>query len=208
LDFGLTTAPAVESGFLAFNVANPGGAELTQAVGTFTVRAYDLDAVGGRDRANPLDAGAFTYGDLMRDLLTRFQSGRGGTAAAPIVPTAPALTIDGLVPNTSYSVQLWSLDYPNNNGSVSTWYDLSSGSATQFGSQITNVANTVPTTNTDFSTTGIITTDATGRFSLGASFTLGSGQLNGLIISTTVPEPTGVVGVGMAGLMVGRRRKR
>jgi hypothetical protein len=126
-----------------------------------------------------------------------------------VLPTLPGLTIDGLSPNTSYVVDLWSLDFINNAGSVSTWYDMSSGSATQFGSQITNSTTVLPLSNSDYHTSGTILTDAAGRFSLGASFTLGSGQLNGITVSTVpVPESgTMAIVLSLGLLMTGRCRK-
>lgn len=205
VDFSLPGGQ-VEPGFQGFFVANATNGTVTSTFGANTVtvpagtQAHNPTGVGGRDRANPLDAGSFTYGDLYRDLVTRFES--GGPGAPPLT----SLTINGLVPNGLYTFQVFSLDYPNNNNSVGTWYDMVPGTPTVIGS-IINLTNTIPTSNDQFSVTGNVVADATGMVRIGSTFDAGAGQLNGFILSDRVPEP-GVAGLmGIAALAALTRRR-
>ena len=206
VDFSLPGGQ-VEPGFQGFFVANATNGTVTSTYGANTVtvfagtQAHNPTGVGGRDRANPLDAGSFTYGDLYRDLVTRFES--GGPGAPPLT----SFTVSGLVPNGIYSFQVFSLDYPNNNNSVGAWYDMVPASPTLIGS-IINLTNTIPTSNDQFSVTGPVVADATGVVRIGSTFTAGSGQMNGFILSDAVPEPGAMALFGIVALAAMRRTRR
>ncbi|HWB02084.1 MAG TPA: PEP-CTERM sorting domain-containing protein [Verrucomicrobiales bacterium] len=197
----------VEPGFQGFFVANAINGTVSSTFGANTVtllagtQAHNPDGTAGRDRANPLDSASFTYGDLMRDLVTRFDSGGNGQ------PPRTSFTISGLQPNGLYTFQVFSLDYPNNNNSVSTWYDMTPAVPFAIGS-ITNLTNTIPTSNDQFSTTGPIVADAAGMVNIGSTFTAGAGQLNGFILSDRVPEPGSAALTVVAAIAMMRRRRK
>jgi hypothetical protein len=75
----------------------------TQVFGGITVTLSNTAPLGydDRQRATPVDSGAFTEGLLLRDFIfSRDGSGNGGLD----------ISIAGLVPNHNYRVVIWSFD--------------------------------------------------------------------------------------------------
>jgi hypothetical protein len=208
VDFGLNTPSPVQAGFSAFNLANPGvTANPSQTfTGLSGVASGQITLTfggtpGGRDRGQPNTGGA---PDLFRDLFTALAETATGTT----------FSVTGLNPNTSYSVEIWSLDRGFNNGAVYEWYNTTAGS-TLLGT-IVNSTTAVPASLNEFRVTGTVTADATGRLAFGHVDPVGTGTINGFRISAAaaaVPEPSSValaaVGVlPLLGSWNARRRRR
>lgn len=212
VDFGRSdsTPREVETGFTEFAISGANNAiatTQTQVIGGFTVSVFPANVetgnlgASGRERGAPVDNGSFTYGSLLRDLVTRIA--QGDTVGNPLV----SLQISGLPVSTSYTLQLWALDNANGAGAeVSTWYDMSSGSNITLGT-ITNSNAAAPTSNNDFSLTATVTTDSTGTLKLGSVFPNSQGQINGFTLNT-IPEPGSLVFLAMGMMSVLSRRRR
>ena len=195
LDFGLAGGGATEPGFTPFLVSNPGtAAQRSQTFGSITV-SFTGTTLGGRDRGGYADSGAFTYGDLLRDLLTSINETSTGTS----------MQIAGLAPSTPYELRIWSLDKGFNDGSIYKWYDTTSTPV--LVGEITNDITPTFVDNNSFSIAFQSTTDNTGAIRLGHSDPMGTGTINALTI-TAVPEPTtlALTSLALAGLMARRRR--
>ena len=76
--------------------------------------------VGGRNRGNPLDAGAFTYGDLLSD----------GIARTKLTSVQGEFTLQllGLAPNTSFNMRLWTASSGSDIDTTYSWFDTTLGS--------------------------------------------------------------------------------
>jgi len=212
VDFGRSDAGAglTEPGFSTFHITganrDPGVTE-TQTFGAFTVSVFpsNQDAgnrgASGRDRAAPLDSGAFTYGDLLRDLVTRIA--QGNTPGSPL----ESMRVSGLTPLTQYTLQLWALDTGSgSDNEVAEWYDMSSGSNIFLGTIINDTTAPVLTSNDDFSIKVTVTSNAAGELMIGSVFPASQGQINGFTLEP-VPEPsTGLLALAAGALAFRRRR--
>ena len=213
VDFGRSDAGSllVEPGFSAFHITganrDPGVTE-TQTFGAFSVSVFpaNVDAgnrgASGRDRGAPLDTGSFTYGDLLRDLVTRIA--QGDVSGNPV----ESMRITGLAPLTQYTLQLWALDTGSGaDNEVSEWYNMSSGSNIFLGNITNDTTSPVVTSNNDFSILVPVTTSAAGELRIGSVFPASQGQINGFTLDL-VPEPsTGVLALA-AGVFTFQRRQR
>jgi hypothetical protein len=192
-DFGQPASP-VESGFQAQTgntqtYTGIGDLASGQAIITFTAGA-------NRDRAAPTSGAS---PDLYRDLFT---------ALSETQTNGVTLSISGLDPSTTYSLEIWSLDRGFNNGATYEWRDTTDPASPVLLGTITNSTSAVPASLSEFRVTANVTSDATGTIRLGHNDSAGTGTINGLRIST-VPEPTSaaLVGVGGLGLLARRRRR-
>jgi hypothetical protein len=168
-------------------------------------------AIDDRDRATPVDSGAFTYGQLYDDVI--FAGGSAGFTGGMDL----SVTGGSLLPNTQYLVSLYAFDSGSNTGTQprsANWTDLNNGDALVVATSF-NGAN-LPTTDDQYKFTGIATTDATGtllirgRNSIPLPTTGGVTQgvfLNGFEINP-VPEPTTLAACGVALLPAMLRRRR
>lgn len=197
--------------FSGFNTLTNGGSLNPSATfGAYTVQFFGA-TVQGRYRSSLTDSGSFTYNDMMEDLATNFNRVLNASATSATTPTANAFTISGLQANTTYQIQLWSLDRSFNNGAVQYWWNTTSGtgaSATLLGS-ITNSTSILPTSNDSYSVVGTVTSSATGTLSFGHVTTLGNGVLNGFVLSA-IPEPSAfaaLAGLFTLGFAAYRRRR-
>ena len=159
------------------------------------------------------NGGAFTYEDLMDDFAYAGLFAQVGNA--PIT-----LTIENLTPNYDYRTQIWSGDYftnsPNFATQIQNTYTPTTGTGAAFSTIFSRIAN--PLNNDQYSGTGIIRSDATGKIvilitaspapgSTGDTFT----RLNGLSLEA-VPEPATIavwslLGIGAA-IAYGKNRKK
>ena len=208
VDFGRSDAGSllVEPGFSAFHITganrDPGVTE-TQTFGAFSVSVFpaNVDAgnrgASGRDRGAPLDTGSFTYGDLLRDLVTRIA--QGDVSGNPV----ESMRITGLAPLTQYTLDTGS----GADNEVSEWYNMSSGSNIFLGNITNDTTSPVVTSNNDFSILVPVTTSAAGELRIGSVFPASQGQINGFTLDL-VPEPsTGVLALA-AGVFTFQRRQR
>ncbi len=209
VDFGLNGAPT-QTGFVAFNRAANLGTNATQSQtyaagvlsGSITVDVFLGAADGcGRDRGASVVSGP--YSNLYRDLFTRLVE---AASAAPTVAT-DTLRLSGLDPNTNYAIDIWSLDRSFNNGSQFSWWNVTSGTPALIGTITNNAtAGTLAISeDTSFRVSGILQSNASGQIRLMHYDSIGTGTLNGLQI-TAVPEPTALIGLAAAPLLVLRRR--
>lgn len=147
------------------------------------------------------NGGAFTYEDLMDDFAYAGAFAQVGNA--PIT-----LTIENLIPNYDYRTQIWSGDFFTTNPSFATQiqntYTPTTGTGAAFSTTFSRITN--PLTNDQYSGTGIIRSDATGKIvilitaapapgSTGDTFT----RLNGLSLDA-VPEPATIAVWSLLGL--------
>lgn len=209
-----------ESGFQQFylsrhsDVTFTGTAELTytlpdleRSAGSVTVRIQgdptgNAGSMGGRNRTAPLDNGDFTYGDLLSD----------GIVRTKLTSTAGDYTLQilGLNPNQSFHLRLWSASSGADPDTTYSWYDTTLDSrliGTIFngpGSPLT------ATNNNDFSTAGMVTTDANGQLLLGVTSSNNSptaGYISGFLLSA-IPEPSLPTLLTLALLSLTLKRKR
>lgn len=158
--------------------------------------------VGGRDRGAPLDSGAFTLGDLLRD----------GIARTKLTSAAGEYTVklSGLLASTSYQLNLWSASSAADVGTVYSWYDTSIGSVL-LGTVTNGPSNPLTaTSNTDYMVSGIVTTNASGELLLGvtsSNLSPTAGFINGFQLSS-IPEPSATVLLGGIALAAGLRHRR
>lgn len=155
---------------------------------------------GNRDRAAPLSSGAFTQGDLYRDLFTGLSETSTGTT----------FSISGLAANTSYNIRIYSLDSANNNNAEYIWYNTTGGTSTEIG-RITNKTGLVPASDaaaqSAFSVFATVTTNASGTLTFGHIDPAGTGTINAFVLES-IPEPSRVLLLGLAGAFCVMRRRR
>lgn len=107
-----------EAGFQAFIIDGSAGVlqsgAVTRTFGTMTVTLQNsgADSYDDRSRSTPVNSGAFTTQNLLRDFV--FSRDQAGT-------TGLDLTITGLTPNQSYSMTIWSYDSGSPGNRVSDW---------------------------------------------------------------------------------------
>ncbi|HEX8916505.1 MAG TPA: hypothetical protein VF796_29405, partial [Humisphaera sp.] len=199
VDFGSTTNVSTETGFQPFGVVEAGApgpvsqsfavADPSVTSGSITVTLANGSSIAGtgvllaRNRGAPADSGAFTYGELYRDL-----------AIANPSNTTLQLQLAGLNPSTQYDVTLYAYD-PNNGGTV-TLTDVTTGAPGTVQSY-TYAAGSV-TANEQYGRTFRVTStvDGTAAFTSTTNFNSSQGLLNGFQISA-VPEPASAAVVGV-----------
>jgi hypothetical protein len=209
-----TGTSALEPGFRGFTLGQNFGTGIATlsypgisplfSTGTVTIDLQGDAAagqMGGRDRGSPLDNGAFTYGDLLRDGVARTKQSSGGDFT---------FRISGLNPNFAYSIRIWSGDSTADAGTTFNWFDTTSGS-TAIGSVFNGPNNPLTaTSNEDYSIFANVTSNAAGQLQFGVISTNGSataGWTNGFVLSA-VPEPSAAVLMTLAGLIFRGRCRR
>lgn len=216
VDFG-TNSSTVESGFQRFGVGT--GETTTDVTKSYT----DLDStltsgtvsinlsnavnssttMTSRDRTGMAaisDTGTFTYGGLYYDFINLTGTGSIDTMA---------ITISGLLANTQYSLTFYA--YDDNNSRTMTFTDYTSGTAGVSGS-ITYTRDTAfnsSTLNDIYSTTLIVTADATGKIVIRDKASGGGAVISGLTIAE-IPEPAtlGIGAISLISLVISRKRRQ
>lgn len=158
--------------------------------------------VGGRNRGNPLDAGAFTYGDLLSD----------GIARTKLTSVQGEFTLQllGLAPNTSFNMRLWTASSGSDIDTTYSWFDTTLGS-TLLGTILNGPGSPLAATaNTDFSVSGIVTSNSSGMLTFGVTSSNASptsGFISGFELNA-VPEPSATLLGGLAAVLGLTRRRR
>lgn len=182
IDFNDTlenTAAQTEPGFLMFALPafgpNPvtriyGGAEVTVAGAGVTLES--------RRRATPVNSGAFTEEQLLRDFIF----------SRDTVPTEGLdLTIEFMEPNKRYGVTIWSFDTGSGTlPRISDWF--ANGDLVVSG--YTMVASELPTTNERWRMKFLATTDADGKMLIaGRRNASAGGSINVFLNALQLAEP-------------------
>lgn len=194
---------AVYSGELSRTYTGLNNTFTTGSATVSVLGAAAAGSIGGRDRGTPLDSGAFTYGDLLRD----------GIARTNLTSVGGQYTfkIGGLLPVTTYEIQLWGANSTADAGTIYSWYNTTGGSSLM--GTITNGPNNPLTavSNNDYSVLANVTSSATGELLFGVTSSNGSataGFINGFVLnSAPIPEPSALLmGALGAGWILSRRR--
>jgi hypothetical protein len=221
-DRTVVDAPNSVAGFSAYTMTGTTAASSvveTQVIGAYTVSLIAADdgldennvtaglqnttgQIDDRDRATPVDAGAFTYAQIYDDVIF---------AGASTGPTGGMnLTVSGgaLLPNTTYVVSLYAFDSGSTAAPVprtANWLDGNNADALVVATSFNGAI--LPIANDQYLFTGVAQTDGSGVLLLkGRSTTpytaTGPAQigvfLNGFEINET-PEPASI-GIAMAAL--------
>ena len=113
------------------------------------------------------------------------------------------LSIQGVTPNTQYTVKLWSYNAENTFYSTPTEFGPRAGSNTSGTTgSVTQFATPLPTSLNDYSTTITVssTTDTLDIHAVSTS-NFGGTRMNGFELSAAVPEPSAIV-LGMLGAAI------
>jgi hypothetical protein len=168
-------------------------------------------AIDDRDRATPADAGALTFGQIYDDFIFAGTS-TGFTGGMD-------LTVSGgsLLPNTPYFVSIYAFDTGSTAAPVprtAAWTDANNANALVLTTSFDGAMS--PTTNSQYRVTGIARTSATGVLSLRGRNTIpmatAGGVTPGVFLNAfeinTVPEPTTLSFLILAGLLTAWRSRR
>jgi hypothetical protein len=113
------------------------------------------------------------------------------------------LSIQGVTPNTLYSLKLWSYNAENSFYPTPTLFSPRLGSSTTGTSgSVTQFASPIPTSLDDYSTT-IIVSSTTNTLDIHAASTASYGgtRMNGFELTAAVPEPSAAL-LAAAGMML------
>jgi hypothetical protein len=200
----------LQTGFQAFLLDNSlGNTSIVQnTMRTFGTLSVTVSAAGAnttgiddRVRGVPNDDGTLTNSALLRDFI--FANHSGGT----VVATDEGLNvqIQGLTPNLTYTVQLWSYDNGSNPSRVSDWFVNNSTTPAVAGYSF--MGSTLPTDNTSNTFSFLATANASGTLLISgraAASVSGANNnnthnvfLNALQL-TPIPEPSVLALVGGA----------
>ena len=156
--------------------------------------ANDTGTLNTRTRGVPVDNGAFTYDQLLKD------------RAVGLTGSGLFLELAGFAANTPFTIQAWG--YDNAKAGNFSLVDRTNGANISLGSYSVTAGQT-PTDNNSFSVTGTVTSDATGKIVVQSVSNIdGVGIFNGFVVST-VPEPAtaGLLAVGVSAILGLRRRR-
>jgi hypothetical protein len=117
------------------------------------------------------------------------------------------LSIQGVAPNTEYTLKLWSYNAENTIYSTPTEFGPRAGSNTSGTTgSVTQFASPLPTSLNDYSTT-ITVRSTTDTLDIHAASTANYGgtRLNGFELSVAVPEPSAATLAGIGATLIGGR---
>jgi hypothetical protein len=186
---------------------------LSQVFGAFTVtvtgdpyQGTDYTRVGFEDTATAAAGIDPSIRNLYEDAMINNLDLNDGTGLN--------LSIQGITPNTPYSLKLWSYNAENTIYATPTQFGPRAGSNTSGTSgSVVQFASPAPTTLNDYSTT-IVVSSTTSKLDIHVASTanFGGTRMNGFELSAAVPEPTalvlGVIGLAFAasnGRVIARR---
>jgi hypothetical protein len=135
---GETGAANTEAGYSVMTLDDNGA--LFNGV-KVTLSEFGDTSLDDRDRTGPLDAGAFTLGQVYDDVIYAV----GGAAG-----TGMEILIEGLAPNTSYDLLLRSFDAGAAGTRQSIWTEESSGEAIVIASPYSLSGDVAPASNDDY----------------------------------------------------------
>jgi hypothetical protein len=147
---GQDTPAETEAGFSTFSLAAPGFGPFAKLYGGAEVTLSGVGvSLAGRRRATPLNSGAFTEEQLLRDFIFAADTAAGHGLD---------LAVEFLEPNAPYAVTIWSFDTGNNNR-VSDW--SANGASVFLG--YTFSGNVLPTSNEQYQFKFDVISDADGK---------------------------------------------
>lgn len=138
------------------------GMTQTQSGLTFNGVTVSLSVAGGatlddRDRATPIDSGGLTMSQIYDDFI--FANGTFDGAELQV-------RLQGLTPNTTYRVTLWSFDSTSLGTRVSNWTEIASGVPVTIEDNYAFAGEELPTSNSDHTMAADLTTTAAGELIL------------------------------------------
>ncbi|HEY3395955.1 MAG TPA: chitobiase/beta-hexosaminidase C-terminal domain-containing protein, partial [Lacipirellulaceae bacterium] len=131
---GESGAANTEAGYATMSLDNNGATFDGMVV---TLSAFGAATFDDRDRANPVDSGAFTLDQVYDDII--YTTGPAGSGME--------ILIEGLAPNVPYDLLLRSLDAFASGTRTSTWTEVSSGQAVTIASTYSFDGGVAPTSN-------------------------------------------------------------
>ena len=199
VDFGHDIAPPtpVQPGFIG--IAGP----TSVASHTAPAGAYTITVEG-----NGFFHAGFNAGNVGPAVAALFEDYYYNNATDSA--TGIKVTLAGVTPNTEYNVKIWSYDEDNIFSVTPTQWGPAAGTATTGTTGLVSDSGGVPyPTTLEEKTTTIRLTSTTGELAFFGSSTGGSGgtRLNGFRLAL-VPEPTGILMIGGAGIALAAMRRR
>ncbi len=168
-----------------------------------TLSPSNANGLGDRRRTEPVDAGFFTDGQLLRDFVF---------ARGPSVDDGLDVLVNGLKPGQLYEVTIWSFDDLSNSVRISDWF--ANGSLVKDDYSYDGSATPPsPAFNDVYSFKFLANADAVGDLLVSARQDGGIDPgvfLNAMSIAEVVPEPSSfaLVAIGLVALLPLRRYRR
>lgn len=151
-------AANAQTGFSSFIIAGSDGATQSTTTRTFGSISVALTGAGGsvfddRFRPTPLNSGAFTDSQLLRDFV--FATSTSGTTGLDVA-------ISGLTPLAVYTLSAWSFDSGSTSLRTSDWTANGIVAAEDYGFD----GGSLPTSNNTYRFAVVVAADATGKITL------------------------------------------
>jgi len=215
VDFGNTNFGSVtQAGFELFNADGNSSSSDTRIYSTdsgdvdVTVNGKrTADGIDGLfNRSGVTDGGALTYAAIYNDFA--YDNAASGETTMELVLSGAGITADTAYALTFYS---YDTDATVTGNVVTTSYNGSSGT-TGSASDLIYTIGTNPTTNDQYSTTGLFTSDNTGTLTVTMASSVSGDVFTGVRLNAfefdVVPEPSTTALLGLGGLaLILRRRK-